>query len=387
MVKTIALFGSTGSIGTSSIKIIRANPSKLKIELLVANNNVELLAKQALEFTPSYVCIADISKKTKLENLLSGTPIKILAGTEAVNDIAKQKVDIAVIAIVGAAAIIPTINAIKAGNNIAMANKECLVCAGNIIMELAKKHKVQIIPMDSEHTGLYQIFDKERPYLVKDVVLTASGGPFRDYSMDQMESITKQQALKHPNWSMGAKISIDSASLVNKCLEVIEACHLFSLRADQVKILVHPESIIHAIVNYQDGSVLAQLSFTDMQVPISYALFYPERAVLDEFNKFDLAEIGKLHFYPPDVDKFKSLQLLPAVLEAIDSNAPLIFNMANEVAVGAFLNDQIKFKNITQVIETMLNNIESRKLDSLEDVLDEKAVVKDKSIEFINNKL
>lgn len=372
--KKIALFGSTGSIGESTCKIIRANPNDFQIEILVAGNNAEKLAAQALEFKPRYVCIADEDKKAQLQELLKNTSIQILAGGREINELASLKVDLSVMAIVGAAAIVPTINAIKAGNNIAMANKECLVCAGSLIMSLAKQHNIKIIPMDSEHTGLLQIFSQ--PHLIKDVTLTASGGPFRDYSLAQMQNVTKVQALKHPNWSMGSKISIDSATLVNKCLEVIEACHLFALKADQIKILIHPESIIHALVNFQDGSSLAQISMTDMQIPISYALFYPERALLKQFNSFDLSQIGKLHFYQPDPLKFKSLLLLPFVLAQIDSNIPLIFNMANEVAVNAFLNDQISFHQITEIIETTINKIPKRKLTNLEDILSEIEVVK-----------
>lgn len=382
MVRTIAVFGSTGSIGVNTLKLIKENLSHFKLEVLVAHSNVEALARQALELIPHYVCIVDVTKLEQLKALLKGSNIEVLAGNEAVHEIAKFKVDLTVMAIVGAAAIVPSINAIEAGNNIAMANKECLVCAGNIIMNLARKHNVQIIPMDSEHTGLYQIFDRERPYLVKDVVLTASGGPFREYTAEQMQTVTKIQALKHPNWSMGAKITIDSASLVNKCLEVIEACYLFGLSSRQVKVLIHPESIVHALVNYQDGSVLAQLSVTDMQVPISYALFYPERAMLEEFNNFDLSKIGKLHFYPPEPDKFRSLQLLQSVLGSIDTNAPLIFNMANEVAVAAFLNDQISFSQITQVIETMLNNILPKKITTLAEILAEIDLVRHEAQEY-----
>ncbi len=344
--------------------------------MLVAHTNVKLLAKQALEFLPSYVCIADISKKEELQSLLTGYNIKILAGFSEVNEIAKLKVDLTVMAIVGSSAVIPCINAIKTGNNIAIANKECLVCAGNIITSLAKANNVKLIPMDSEHTGLFQIFDFERSYLIKDDVLTASGGPFRNFTIEQMKSVTKEQALKHPNWSMGAKITIDSATLVNKCLEVIEACHLFALRSDQVKVLVHPESIIHALVNYQDGSVLAQLSLANMQVPISYALFYPERAVLSEFNNFDLSDIGKLHFYPSDEEKFQSLKLLKSVLASMDTNAPLIFNMANEVAVAAFLNDQIRFAQIVEIIKAMLEKIDSKKIENFEEVLLEMELVR-----------
>lgn len=384
MIKKIAIFGSTGSIGVNTVEIIKKFPEKFKAEILVAHSNFELLAKQALELKVSYVCIVDDSKISQLQYLLQNSNIEILSGTKAINELAKIKVDLSVMAIVGAAAIEPTIAAIEAKNNIAMANKECLVCAGNIIMNLAKKHQVNIIPVDSEHNGLFQVFDHKNPNLIKDITLTASGGPFRDFTIEQMSSVTKSQALKHPNWLMGAKISIDSATLVNKCLEVIEAYHLFPLKYDQIKILVHPESIVHALVNYQDGSILAQLSKPNMQIPISYALHYPLRATLPEFNQFDLSEIGKLHFYKPDEKKFKSLKILRSILGSIDSNSSLIFNIANEVAVESFLNDQINFNQINEIIEEMLNKIEYKELTDLEEVKCYIELVRRKSLAYIN---
>jgi 1-deoxy-D-xylulose-5-phosphate reductoisomerase len=376
MVKSVSIFGSTGSIGVNTLKVIQKNPEKFRVEMLLANSNFELLAEQALVIKPNYVCIVDESKLEQLKALLQNSGIKILAGVNAANELAKIKVDLAMMAIVGAAAIAPTIEIIKAGNDIAMANKECLVCAGNIIMSLAKQYNVKIIPVDSEHNGLFQVFDHKQPALVKDVTLTASGGPFRNYSLEQMQLVTKQQALKHPNWAMGAKISIDSATLVNKCLEVIEAYHLFPLKAEQIKIVIHPESIIHALVTYTDGSILSQLSKPNMQIPISYALHYPTRAVLDEFNQFDLAELGKLSFDKPDKTRFRSLKILDSLLYSIDSNASLVFNVANEVAVAAFLNDQISFIQITEIIEKVLNHIESKKLDDIEEVIEQIALVK-----------
>lgn len=384
-IKSIAIFGSTGSIGKNTIELVRDNPTLFKINILTAYSNVELLAQQALEFNPDYVSIADKNKISILKSMLNGKNIKILE--DPISEIAKIKVDMVVMAIMGSAAILPTINAITTGNNIALANKECLVCAGRLIMDLAKKHQVNIIPVDSEHSGLFQVFDHKRPYLVKDITLTASGGPFREYSYEQMKAVTKAQALKHPNWTMGNKITIDSASLVNKCLEVIEAYYLFPLKKEQVKIIVHPESIIHAIVNYQDGSMLAQLSDHDMQIPISYALSYPQRASLKKFNQFDLTKIGKLSFYPTEPNKFKSLQLLDSVLDSIESNSPLIFNIANEIAVEAFLKDKINFIQITQVIEAMLERIEIKKLNTLEDILDQTDLVARFSLSYIEEQI
>lgn len=381
--KTIALFGSTGSIGKNTVEILKQNPENFELKVLTAHSNVELLAKQALELKPQYVHLGDSSKIEQLKSLLRNTNIEIT--TNSIDEIAKIKVDLTVMSIVGSAAILPTINAIKSGNNIALANKECLVCAGHIIMSLAKKHNVNIIPVDSEHSGLFQVFDSNRAHLIKDITLTASGGPFREYPLEQMKLITKAQALKHPNWIMGAKITIDSATLVNKALEVIEAYHLFSLKTEQIKIIVHPESIIHAIANYKDGSMLAQMSAANMQIPISYALFYPERTTLNEFNNFDLTKIGHLNFYKPEPEKFKSLQLLESVLTNIDTNASLIFNIANEIAVDAFLKDKIGFLQITQVIEFALEKIDFKALNTLEEILDSMKMAKRLSLEYIKS--
>jgi len=385
--KTIAIFGSTGSIGENTIKIIQANTDLFQVEILVANSNVEKIAKQALLVKPKYVCIIDSSKEEELKSLLLNTNIEVMSGTSSSLNLAKLKTDITVMAITGYNAILPIINAITTGNNIALANKECLVCAGAMIMDLAQKHQVKIIPVDSEHSGLFQIFDFKRPHLIKDVTLTASGGPFRQYNYKQMQSITKAQALTHPNWSMGAKITVDSASLVNKCLEVIEAYFLFPLKTDQIKIIIHPESIIHALVNYQDGSILTQLSIPNMQIPISYALFYPERFDNPEFNQFDLTKIGKLNFSAPDLQQFKSLELLKQVLTKIDSNAALVFNVANEVAVQYFLQEKIHFLEITNVIEEMLNKIPSENNNNIEDIIDHIDFVKQKASEYIEKSI
>ena len=384
MNKKVAIFGSTGSIGINTLNIIRHSPNKFRIEVLLANSNVELLAKQALEFQPSYVGIVDETKLQQLKHYLDGHNIKIISGKNAAIELAKIKVDIAMMAIVGSSALAPTITLIETGNNIALANKECLVCAGNIIMNMVTKFNIQMIPVDSEHNGLFQVFNYNQPSLVKDVTLTASGGPFRDYSLEQLHSVTKAQALKHPNWSMGAKISIDSATLINKCLEVIEAYHLFPITAKQINIVIHPESIVHALATYRDGSILAQLSKPNMQIPISYALHYPKRAQLDEFNQFNLADIGKLHFYTPDHNRFKSLQILDSVLQSINSNASLLLNVANEIAVEAFLNDQINFIQITQVIEQILNETEATEPSSLSEILEHIELAKKRTLAYIN---
>lgn len=381
--KSISIFGSTGSIGRNTIQIIKKYPELFEVILLTANSNVKELIAQALALHPKYVYIEDKNKILELKQGLKSLNIEVLGGS--IVEVAQIKVDLMVMAIMGYNAMLPTISAIKVGNNIALANKECLVCAGSLIAQLALKHKVKIIPVDSEHSGLFQIFDNDRPSLIKDVTLTASGGPFRNYTIEQMKDITKFQALKHPNWVMGAKITIDSATLVNKCLEVIEAYYLFPLQAEQIKIIIHPESIIHAIINFCDGSMLAQLSMPNMQIPISYALFYPDRAVLPEFNSFDLSKVASLNFVEPDPLKFRSLALLKSVLKSIDTNSSLVFNIANEVAVEAFLNDQISFLQITQVIENMLMSIEMAKITSIEETIETIDLIKEMTLNYIKN--
>lgn len=385
MEKKIALFGSTGSIGQNTLDIIRKRHNKFKVEILTAQSNIELLASQALEFLPKYIVIGDKEKYPLLKEMLKSSSIEIFAGEEALLEIAKVKVDLTMIAIVGAAAIKPTIESIRSKNTIALANKECLVCAGSIITKLAQENEVKIIPVDSEHNGLFQIFDFDNIDRIKNVTLTASGGPFRNLSLAELSSVTKEQALKHPNWSMGNKITIDSATLVNKCLEVIEAFHLFPLKLEQIEILIHPESIIHAMVSFIDGSNLAQFSKPNMQIPISYSLYYPQRAMLEEFNNFNLAEISKLNFYSPDKEKFKSLKLLDKILADFTSNSSLIFNVANEEAVNAFLNDKISFVEIYQIIEQILDKISRKEIYSIDDIFDEIENVKRLTQEYIKN--
>ena len=384
MTRNIAIFGSTGSIGVNTVNIIKKSVNKFNVEILLAHSNVDLLAEQAIELNPKYVGIIDETKLEKLRLLLKNTNIKIVYGAQAASELAKIQVDLSVMAIVGAAAILPTINAIKSGNNIALANKECLVCAGSIIMKLVKMHKVRIIPVDSEHNGLFQVFDHKHPELVKDITLTASGGPFREYSLEQMQHVTKAQALKHPNWLMGAKISIDSATLINKCLEIIEAYHLFPVSAQQIKMVIHPESIMHALVTYQDGSMLAQLSKPNMQIPISYALYYPDRGVLEDFNQINMFEMGSLNFYEPDKSKFTSLKILDSILTSMEGNAALVFNIANEEAVDAFLKDQITFSQITNVIEEILSQIPFKQLNSINEIFEHIELVKQKTLAYIN---
>ncbi|MBP7710654.1 MAG: 1-deoxy-D-xylulose-5-phosphate reductoisomerase [Rickettsiales bacterium] len=366
--KKISIFGSTGSIGKNTISVIKNAPQNFEIFALVARNDVETLITQALEFAPAYVVIENEKLFSHLKESLKNLPkTQILCGQKAILEVAKIKCDLFVSAIVGAAGMLPTLAAIEAGSDIALANKESLVCAGVFLNAAAKKSGAKIIPVDSEHNAIFQIFENENLDQIESVTLTASGGPFFASDLD-FSKITVEQALKHPNWSMGAKISIDSATMMNKGLEMIEAFHLFPLRKDQIKILVHPQSIIHGMVDYRDGSVLAMLSRPDMQVPLSYALAFPQRMAI-KHEKLDLAKIQNLSFFEPDDKKFPAIKLCREVLE-IDGSAPAVLNAANEVAVERFLKGEIAFDQITKIVANVLEKISHKTPTSVEEVLE-----------------
>ncbi len=369
MIKTVSIFGSTGSIGKNAIEVILNSPTSYKIIALTANRDVKSLAVQARKLLPKYVIISNPDHYLELKEALEDLPkIKVLAGEAAINEVAQIKCDLFLSAIVGMAALMPTINAIRAGSNIGLANKECLVSAGDIILKEAKKHKVKLIPIDSEHNAIYQIFENDHLDLIDNIVLTASGGPFFKYSLAQMKNITKEQAIKHPNWQMGAKISVDSATMMNKGLEMIEAYHLFPVDKNQIDVVIHPESIIHGLVNYSDGSTLAMMSKPDMKTPISYALGFPKRIAI-KHQKLDLAKIGSLNFFAPDEKKFPALKLARESME-IGGNAPCILNAANEIAVERFLHDKIAFSDITKIVVEVLERLPYSNISSLEDVLE-----------------
>jgi len=365
--KTIAIFGSTGSIGKNTVAVIKNAPEKFKVKILVARNDVKTLISQALELDPEFVVIENLEHflelKTALKNLKK---CQILCGAEAILEVAKIHCDLMISAIVGSAGMLPTLNAIRAKTNIALANKESLVCAGNFLNQEAKKHGVSIVPIDSEHNAIFQIFENNNLNLIEEIILTASGGPFFNSDKNFAE-ITIAEALKHPNWQMGAKISIDSATMMNKGLEMIEAFYLFPINKKQIKILVHPQSIIHGIVNYGDGSTLAMMSLPDMQVPISHAINYPNRMKINH-QKLDLAKLQKLEFFEVDEKKFPAIKICRDALE-VEGNAPAILNASNEIAVEKFLNSQISFDKIPQIVLETLNKIPYKKLDSIEDVL------------------
>lgn len=354
--KNISILGSTGSVGTQALEVVQANPGLYKVLALSAQSNASLLISQALTFTPELVVIGDESQYLTVKSALAGTAIKVLAGEAALCEAAALAgVDVVLTAIVGSAGLKPTIAAIEAGKDIALANKETLVVAGDLITSLAKKHGVKIIPVDSEHSAIFQCLVGEGNEALEKIYLTASGGPFRGKDREFLANVTKIQALKHPNWVMGAKITIDSASLMNKGLEVIEAKWLFDLDADQIDVIVHPQSVIHSIAQFKDGSMKAQMGVPDMKLPIHYALAYPERISTD-FKRFNFLEYPELTFYPADNETFRNLDLAYTALRK-GGNMPCIINAANEVVVNAFLQDKIGFLEMSEVIEKCMEGI------------------------------
>ena len=348
MRKQIAILGSTGSIGTQALQVIEEHPDLYEVYALTANNKVDLLVEQARKFHPEAVVIANEDKYPQLKEALADMPVKVYAGTDALCQIVESRpIDIVLTAMVGYAGLRPTMNAIKAGKTIALANKVTLVVAGELINRLAGEYHAPILPVDSEHSAVFQCLEMNNP--VHKVILTASGGPFRTYTMEQLRTVTKEQALRHPNWHMGAKITIDSASMMNKGFEVIEAKWLFGVRPDQIEVVVHPQSVIHSMVEFEDGAVKAQLGVPDMRLPIQYAFSYPKREPLSG-GRLDFSKYNTLTFEKPDTDRFRNLALAYEALHR-GGNMPCIVNAANEVVVAAFLKDQISFLGMSDVIE------------------------------------
>jgi 1-deoxy-D-xylulose-5-phosphate reductoisomerase len=381
--KYIAVLGSTGSIGTQTLDVIRLNPDSFKVHTLTAGNNVNLLIKQAIEFKPAVVVIADKNKYKDLAKALSSYPIKVLAGnSEIENAVSNPAIDIVLTAMVGFSGLLPTIKAIKANKTIALANKETLVVAGDIISELVKKHRVNIIPVDSEHSAIFQCLAGEFHNPVEKIYLTASGGPFRTKNIQELEHVTIKQALKHPNWDMGAKITIDSASMMNKGLEAIEAKWLFELEPKQIDIIIHPQSIIHSIVQFSDGSMKSQMGLPDMKLPIQYALTYPNRLHSD-FERFNFINYPELTFEKPDLNKFKNIQIAYDAMTK-GGNVPCVMNAANEIAVDAFLKEQIKFTEIPKIIEKTINKTNFVARPSVADYIDSDAEARKIANELIN---
>lgn len=366
--KNIAVLGSTGSIGTQTLEIVRANDD-LNVVSLAAGSNIEMLEKQIREFKPQVVCVYNEKKAEELKIKVSDTDVKIVTGMDGLIETAVIKTaDIVLTAVVGMIGIRPTIAAIKAGKDIALANKETLVTAGHIIIPLAKEYGIRILPVDSEHSAIFQSLQGNKKSQLSKILLTASGGPFRNTPKEDLKNVTVKDALKHPNWSMGRKITIDSATMVNKGLEVIEAKWLFDVDIDNIEVVVQPQSLIHSMVEYVDGGIMAQLGTPDMKLPIQYALFYPDRRTLDgkRVNFFDIANIT---FFKPDRDKFKGFDLAFKAGKT-GGSLPTIYNAANELAVSKFLNEEIRFLDIPELIETAMNNHKVIDNPSLEQILE-----------------
>ena len=379
--KQIAILGSTGSIGTQALEVIADNASLFEVYALTANNNVDLLIQQARKFTPEMVAIGNEKLYNQLKDALADLPIKVFAGNDSIAQVAEmQPIDIVLTAMVGYSGLKPTMNAIRAGKKIALANKETLVVAGELICELANENKSAILPVDSEHSAIFQCLAGEGNNPIEKLILTASGGPFRTKSMRELEHVTSAQALKHPNWEMGAKITIDSASLMNKGFEIIEAKWLFGVTPDQIEVVVHPQSIIHSMVQFADGSIKAQLGMPDMKLPIQYAFTYPDR-LKTNFPRFDFNLCSQFTFEQPDLERFRNLGFAYYAMER-GGNMPCILNAANEIVVAAFLKDKIGFLQMSDIIETVMAKAEFVAKPTYDDY-----VITDERVRILTNEL
>lgn len=382
--KKIGVMGSTGSIGTQTLEIVRSYPDKLKVVALAAGKNVDLLEKQIREFKPSYAVMWSEEAAEDLKQRVADLDVKIGCGMDGLLEMAVlAEMEILVTAIVGMIGIRPTIEAIKHHKDIALANKETLVTAGHIIMPLAKENNVSILPVDSEHSAIFQSLQGNRRDQVKRILLTASGGPFRGKKRDELANMTVEDALKHPNWSMGRKITIDSSTLVNKGLEVMEAKWLFDVELDDIQVLVHPQSIIHSAVEYQDGAVIAQLGVPDMKLPIQYALFYPDRLPM-QGKKLDLFEVGNMTFEKPDMESFEGLQLAFQAAKA-GGSMPTVYNAANEMAVSLFLDKKIRFLQITEMIREAMQHHNVIDQPSVDQILETEAYAREQVMSVYQN--
>lgn len=367
--KRIAIFGSTGSIGTQALDVIEANPDKFSAEVLTAQNNEELLIQQALKFNPNVVVIGDEKKYAAVKQALTSTDVKVFTGEKALEEVAAMDCyDMMLAAIVGYAGLKPTLKAIDNGKAVALANKETLVVAGDIVMNRAVEKRVPIIPVDSEHSAIFQCLVGETRNRIEKIILTASGGPFIGRKPNYLVNVKREHALQHPNWSMGAKITIDSATLMNKGLEMIEARWLFNLKPEQVQVVIHPQSIIHSMVQFEDGSIKAQMGLPDMKLPIQYALAFPRR-IKNDLPRYDFKKVSTLTFEDPDIKTFRNLGL---AMEALNKggNLPCVMNAANEIAVYAFLRNRINFLDMTNVIEKTMEHIPFIGQPTLEEYFD-----------------
>jgi 1-deoxy-D-xylulose-5-phosphate reductoisomerase len=380
--KRIAIFGSTGSIGKQTLEVIAAHPENFEVEVLTAQNNAGLLIQQALRFNPNAVVIGNETYYNEVRDALKSAGIKVFAGEKALTSVAEmESIDMVLTALVGYSGLKPTIRAIESGKTIALANKETLVVAGELVTKLAREKGVNIYPVDSEHSAIFQCIVGEFHNPIEKIILTASGGPFRGKKIGQLKDVTKQEALRHPNWNMGAKITIDSATLMNKGLEVIEAKWLFGVDAAQVDVVVHPQSIIHSLVQFEDGSVKAQMGLPDMRLPIQFALSYPERLKSD-FPRFDFASYPALTFEKPDLETFRNLALAFSALRQ-GGNMPCVLNAANEVAVAEFLKDNVGFMEMSDIVEQCLAKITFVESPSLEDYVNTDKETRIRALELI----
>jgi len=383
--RSVAILGSTGSIGTQTLDVIQQHPDRFQVEVLTAQNNADLLISQALQYSPNAVVIGNESLYDQVKSALMPHDIKVYAGQEAIAQVVEMEtIDVVLTALVGYAGLIPTMRAIEAGKPIALANKETLVVAGELVTALARSKGVNIYPVDSEHSAIFQCLVGEFHNPIEKIILTASGGPFRGKDTAFLQHVTKEQALKHPNWDMGAKITIDSASLMNKGLEVIEAKWLFNLTPDQIEVVVHPQSIIHSLVQFEDGSIKAQLGLPDMRIPIQFALSYPDRLASD-FPRFDFGMYPSLTFEKPDIDTFRNLKLAFAALEK-GGNLPCVLNAANEIVVAAFLQDKLGFMEMSSIIEQSMDKIGFIASPSLDDLIQTDQETRIITEEIIRNK-
>ena len=364
--RRVSILGSTGSVGRNTVDLIERRPDAFTVEVLTAYSNVALLAEQARRLQPRLAVIGDPAHYDDLKQALAGGVTEAAAGRDALIEAAARPADRVVAAIVGAAGLEPTLAAIRQGAVVALANKECLVCAGELVMREVRQYGATLLPVDSEHNAIFQVFDFARADAVERIILTASGGPFRTMDTEAMAGVTPEQAIAHPNWNMGAKISVDSATMMNKGLELIEACHLFPVTAEQIEIVIHPQSVVHSLVAYVDGSVLAQLGSPDMRTPIAYGLGWPDRLPTPA-ARLDLTALGKLTFFAPDPERFPALDLARQALQS-GGAAPTILNAANEVAVHGFLQRRIGFLDIARIVDATLDKIPNRQCTTLEDV-------------------
>ncbi|MEA1874220.1 MAG: 1-deoxy-D-xylulose-5-phosphate reductoisomerase [Bacteroidota bacterium] len=381
--KHIAILGSTGSIGTQCLDVIRHHKDKFVAEVLVAGNNEQLLIEQALEFQPNIVVIANEDKYQVVADALQSEDIKVFAGESSIDHVVQiSSVNMVLTAMVGFAGLKPTLKAIEAGKPIALANKETLVVAGDLIMKAVQKYRVPIIPVDSEHSALFQCLNGEPMQSIKKLILTASGGPFRNKTAEELKKVSLKQALDHPNWDMGPKVTIDSASLMNKGFEIIEAFWLFGIPADKIEVVVHPQSIVHSMVEFVDGSIKAQLGNTDMRLPIQYALSWPNR-IETHVEPISLTEIGKLEFDAPDTRRFPNLRLAFEALKK-GGNTACVLNAANEIAVQAFLDEKIRFTDIATINEQVMNAVKFHKSSTIENYIESDKTARKKAVEQIN---